>query len=117
MKRSYFIVAGLLATLCSSTTLAPVAQAQATLQLPGFTQTQLASGINRATAMEIAPDGRVFVSQQGGQLRVIKNGSLLPTPFVNLTVNSSGERGCWASRSIPIMPATALFTSTIRCRL
>ena len=43
--------------------------------------------------MEFSPDGRLFVAQQGGQLRVIKNGVLLPTPFLTLTVNSSGERG------------------------
>src|SRR5262249_18374337 len=29
----------------------------------------------------------------GGQLRVIKNGSLLATPFLTLTVDSTGERG------------------------
>ena len=43
--------------------------------------------------MEFAPDGRLFVAEQGGRLRVIKNGALLPTPFVTLTVDSSGERG------------------------
>ena len=43
--------------------------------------------------MAFAPDGRLFVCQQGGQLRVIKNGVLLGTPFVSLTVDSSGERG------------------------
>ncbi|MGZ8848632.1 MAG: PQQ-dependent sugar dehydrogenase, partial [Pyrinomonadaceae bacterium] len=43
--------------------------------------------------MEVAPDGRLFVCLQGGSLRVIKNGALLPTPFLSLTVNSSGERG------------------------
>lgn len=43
--------------------------------------------------MAFAPDGRLFVCQQTGQLRVISNGSLLPTPFLSVTVNSSGERG------------------------
>lgn len=43
--------------------------------------------------MAFAPDGRIFVAQQTGALRVIKNGTLLATPFVSLTVNSSGERG------------------------
>jgi glucose/arabinose dehydrogenase len=43
--------------------------------------------------MAMAPDGRIFICQQGGALRVVKNGSLLPTPFLNVTVNSSGERG------------------------
>src|SRR5882757_2899964 len=59
----------------------------------GFTQTVLASGLSNPTAMQFAPDGRLFVCQQGGQLRVIKNGALLPTPFVTLTVDSAGERG------------------------
>ena len=53
----------------------------------------IANGLSNPTAMDFAPDGRLFVCLQGGQLRVIKNGSLLPTPFVSLTVNSSGERG------------------------
>ncbi|HEY0817181.1 MAG TPA: PQQ-dependent sugar dehydrogenase, partial [Rhizobacter sp.] len=40
-----------------------------------------------------APDGRLFVALQGGDLRIVRNGSLLPTPFVRLSVDSSGERG------------------------
>ncbi len=59
---------------------------------PGFVETQI-SGLPNPTAMEIAPDGRIFVCLQGGQLRVIKNGALLPTPFLSLTVDPSGERG------------------------
>ena len=43
--------------------------------------------------MQFAPDGRLFVCEQRGRLRVIKNGALLPTPFLTLTVSSSGERG------------------------
>ncbi len=43
--------------------------------------------------MAFSPDGRLFVCQQTGSLRVIKNGSLLATPFVTLTVDSAGERG------------------------
>ena len=43
--------------------------------------------------MAFAPDGRLFVCEQGGALRVIKNGALLPTPFLTVSVNSSGERG------------------------
>jgi glucose/arabinose dehydrogenase len=43
--------------------------------------------------MELAPDGRLFVCLQAGQVRVIKNFSLLATPFLTLTVDSNGERG------------------------
>ena len=57
-----------------------------------FTETGI-FGLSSPTAMEIAPDGRIFVCQQGGALRVIKNGVLLPTPFMTLTVDPAGERG------------------------
>lgn len=43
--------------------------------------------------MAFAPDGRLFVCLQAGQVRVIKNGSLLPAPFLDIIVDSSGERG------------------------
>lgn len=59
----------------------------------GFTETQVASGLSSPTAMEFAPDGRLFVAIETGQVRVIKNGALLPTPFVTVSVDSSGERG------------------------
>ena len=59
----------------------------------GFIETTVASGIASPTAMAIAPDGRIFVCSQSGTLRVIKNGVLLPTPFVTLSVDSLGERG------------------------
>ncbi len=41
--------------------------------------------------MQFAPDGRLFVAEQGGRLRVIKDGVLLPTPFLTLTVSSVGR--------------------------
>jgi glucose/arabinose dehydrogenase len=59
---------------------------------PGFTETSI-NGLSNPTAMEIAPDGRIFVCEQGGALRVIKNGVLLSTPFLTLSVDSNGERG------------------------
>ena len=60
---------------------------------PGFTDSLVASGLTNPTAMALAPDGRIFVCEQGGNLRVIKNGTLLATPFLSVTVDSSGERG------------------------
>ena len=43
--------------------------------------------------MAFAPDGRLFVNEQGGDLRVIKNGTLLEEPFLTVSVNSFTERG------------------------
>ena len=59
----------------------------------GFTETQIAAGLTNPTAMAFAPDGRLFVCLQGGQVRVIKDGMLLATPFLSVPVDSNGERG------------------------
>jgi glucose/arabinose dehydrogenase len=59
----------------------------------GFRSATFASSIPSGTAMAFAPDGRLFVCQQTGALRVVKQGQLLATPFVTLTVDSTGERG------------------------
>jgi len=70
----------------------------------GFSETQI-SGISSPTAMEIAPDGRIFVCQQGGSLRVIKNGVLLATPFMTLSVDPAGERGLLGVTFDPNFPS------------
>ena len=59
----------------------------------GFTENLVAGGLSAPTAMAFAPDGRLFVCLQGGQLRVIKNGVLLATPFVTVSTDATGERG------------------------
>lgn len=60
----------------------------------GFERVPVATGISSPTVMAFAPDGRIFVAQQNGALRVVKDGVLLTTPFITLSsVSSSGERG------------------------
>jgi glucose/arabinose dehydrogenase len=60
----------------------------------GFAETQI-NGLSNPTAFAIHPDGRIFVCEQAGALRVIKNGALLATPFTTISVNFPGgsERG------------------------
>ena len=59
-----------------------------------FTETQVGSNLSGTpTAMDFAPDGRLFVCLQEGRLRVIENGVLLATPFVTVTTTANGERG------------------------
>ncbi|HEX4233586.1 MAG TPA: PQQ-dependent sugar dehydrogenase [Caldimonas sp.] len=66
----------------------------AVMQPAGFTRNQSwVTGLANATAFAQAPDGRLFVAEQGGTLRVVKNGALLATPFVSIAVDSAGERG------------------------
>lgn len=60
----------------------------------GFFETRIGDNLSGSpTAMAFAPDGRLFVCLQEGRVRVIKDGSLLSTPFVSLVVDSTGERG------------------------
>ena len=62
----------------------------------GFSESQFggsSANISSPTAMAFSPDGRLFVCQQSGQLRVIKQGTLLATPFLTVAVDSQGERG------------------------
>jgi glucose/arabinose dehydrogenase len=51
------------------------------------------AGVTLATSFAATPDGRILVAEQAGALRVIKNGVLLPAPFVQLAVDLNGERG------------------------
>lgn len=59
----------------------------------GFSQIQIASGLNSPTAIAFAPDGRIFICLQDGKVRVYKNGALLPTVAIDLTVDDWFERG------------------------
>ena len=47
------------------------------------------------TNFVFAPDGRIFVAQQNGVVRVFKNGALLPTPLIDLQdrVNDYWDHG------------------------
>jgi len=63
-------------------------------QPSGFTVNEAwITGLTASAAFVQAPDGRIFVTQQLGSVRVIKNGVLLPTPFATIAVDSTGERG------------------------
>ena len=80
--------------ICLSVTLLLLSNVAFAQNFPAnFSQIPVASGLSEPTVMAFAPDGRIFVAEQGGALRVVKNGSLLPTPLIQLSVDASGERG------------------------
>ncbi|MBI3463750.1 MAG: PQQ-dependent sugar dehydrogenase [Planctomycetes bacterium] len=60
---------------------------------PGFEVKTIATGLTACTALETSPDGRIFVCEQTGSLRVIKDGQLLPQPVLTLPVEAYWERG------------------------
>ncbi len=55
------------------------------------------TGLNQPTALVHAPGdfGRVFVTEKDGRVRVVRDGVLLPTPFLDIDplISSFGERG------------------------
>ena len=60
----------------------------------GFSEALVAEGLAAPTAMAFAPDGRLFVTEQGGRVRVIgADGRLRTAPFATLEVDERGERG------------------------
>lgn len=62
-------------------------------QLPeGFTQEQIVTGLD-PTAMTIAPDGRIFITEKNGKIRIVRDGQLLPDPFLTIQVDNFNERG------------------------
>ena len=71
----------------------------------GFGESLVAQGFESPTAMTVAPDGRIFVAEQGGRLRVIKNGSLLSTPFATVNTTAFGERGLVGVELDPNFPS------------
>ena len=78
-----------------------------TLTLPrGFKADVVAAGLTGVTALEVSRDGRIFVAEQTGTLRVIKNGKLLAKPFVKLPVEATWERGLIGVTVAPDFPRT-----------
>ncbi len=78
-----------LLVLCSL----PAGLGAATLP-PGFAETQVATGLN-PTTMSFAPDGRLFLCEKHGLLRVLLDGKLLPDPVLDLSakIDAWNERG------------------------
>ena len=60
---------------------------------PGFEVVTVASDLVRPTAMDIASDGRIFVAEKQGAIRIIKDGALLAAPFATVTTVTAGEYG------------------------
>jgi glucose/arabinose dehydrogenase len=60
----------------------------------GFqTSLVIGDGLDGPSGFEIAPDGRIFVLERAGKVKIVKNGQLLPTPFADLPSEDTGDRG------------------------
>ena len=93
MKRAIFFITTFLASIVLA---ASVVRPSRTVQSapPNFYKSVIiGTGLNQPITMEFAPDGRLFILERTGNVRIYKNGSLLSTPFVVLPAATNGDRG------------------------
>jgi glucose/arabinose dehydrogenase len=64
------------------------------VQESDITPQTLVTGLDTPWAMDYAPDGRIFINERPGRIRVIENGRLLPDPWLKIDrVVENGESG------------------------
>jgi glucose/arabinose dehydrogenase len=87
--------ASLLAILLIAPAIVHPPAATASALPSGFVEELVAAGLAQPTAMAFLPDGRMLVTEKRGSVRVVKNGALLATPFIDLSaeVNDYWDRG------------------------
>src|SRR5262245_50123775 len=58
----------------------------------GFSESTVAGGISGPTAMDFSPDGRLWVLEQTGNVKLVRGDGTAFTA-IHLNVDSAGERG------------------------
>jgi len=102
MRRSLIAVC-LSVALLGLAGVTPVRAAAASI--PSGYREQTIGGLSSPTAMAFADDGTLFVTEQGGDVRVARNGVLLGQPFLSVSTDDSGERGLLGVAPAPGFPA------------
>jgi glucose/arabinose dehydrogenase len=77
--------------------------------LPANFSDALVASVGAPTALAFLPDGRLLVTTQGGSLRVISGGALLPTPALTIPaagICANSERGMLGIAVDPAYPAS-----------
>jgi glucose/arabinose dehydrogenase len=60
---------------------------------PRFTIETVASGLVTPWALAFAPDGRIFVTERLGRIRIVRHGALVEEPWATVAVKEDGEAG------------------------
>jgi glucose/arabinose dehydrogenase len=58
-----------------------------------FDAETIVRGLDTPWAMDFAPDGRIFISERPGRIRIVEHGQLQREPWITLEVASGGESG------------------------
>jgi len=62
-------------------------------ELPQTSIETVAEGMDTLWAIDFAPDGRIFLTERAGQVRVIKDGRLSPEPWITIPTAEVSEAG------------------------
>lgn len=109
-KRWKDVFIALLALLPAASTLVatPRAFAQSEFE-PGlrFVEDAVLKGLPISTAIAFAPNNKVYLAVKTGIVRVVENGTLLTTPFIDLSgiINKSTDRGLLGLAVDPQFPS------------
>src|ERR1041384_8247603 len=109
LKEAFFISALFVALLMT------LAEARAQTLPSGFVQQTVFTGLLQPTAVRFAPDGRVFVAEKTGVIKVFANlTATTPTVFADLSANvysggESGLLGMTLDPNFPTMPYVYVF--------
>lgn len=79
--------------ILASVALCAPAAAQTTAESAGFAVSTYASGLTEPVAIEFAPDGRLFVAELGGTVRIVRDGAVAWLPFAHVSVFHENENG------------------------
>src|SRR4051812_1387242 len=82
----------ILVAICALT-FAVVGSASAVPPADFQTSLVVGDGLDGPSGFEIAPDGRIFILERSGKIKIVKNGQLLATPFAELPSEATGDRG------------------------
>jgi len=70
----------------------PPRPAPAEVLTTGYRVTEIARGLNHPWSMAFLPDGTMLVTERVGRLRIIRGGSLLPTPVPGVPAVHTGSQ-------------------------
>lgn len=107
LRRLYLAVLLVLSLLLPS--MAAIGQSpDANFLRSGFVKETVVKALDSPTAFAIAPDGRIFIAQRAGTVKIVQNGKQLRENFIDLSaeVNQAFNRGLVGIALHPEFPAT-----------
>nr|MBP8293144.1 PQQ-dependent sugar dehydrogenase [Caldilineaceae bacterium] len=93
---SLFIILLLLVGVNELAATRVLAQSQPLKLPPGFIQEVVAQDLGPVTAFAMTPEGSVLIARKHGSVKVVKDGSVLESPFIDI----SGQTNTYADRGL-----------------